>query len=168
MPEEKYGTRDLSYSAWHRAASIRRYVGWERAQLLTMCDADSVLLLEYSLGDKAPLCLIEAAADYGQEKPATAIAKLARRAGIPAFVVLYQRSLLPNPADRRWRDLRAFRIKRLWPKPENKWRRITPSEWAQGLVRIRAWSAKRLDMEAANDPFYEQAPEQGQLFAQSR
>jgi hypothetical protein len=164
MQEEKNGFRDLCYSAWHRAASIRRYVGWERAQLLSMCDADSVLFLEYSAGEKEPLCLIETALDCGQKKPATAIARLAKRAGIPAFVVLYQRSVLPNPADGRFRDLRGFRVKRLWPKPENNWRKVTPEQWAQGLVRIRAWSARRLDMEAANDPFYDQAPEEGQLF----
>lgn len=74
MQGERYGTRDLSYSAWHRVASIRRYVGWERAQLLSMVDADCVLFLEYHHENKQPLALIEAAVDVGQDyKPATAI-----------------------------------------------------------------------------------------------
>lgn len=93
MQEERYGTRDLAYSAWHRAASIRRFVGWERAQLLSMCDADAVLFLEYMPGIKEPLALVETAMDVGQEsKPATAITQLARRARIPAYLVLYERA----------------------------------------------------------------------------
>jgi hypothetical protein len=100
MQEEKYWARDLSYSAWHRAASIRRYVGWERAQLLTMCDADSVMWLEYHHRDKQPLALIEAAIDVGQAcKPSTAITMLAKCARIPAYLVLYARSEEGNPAD---------------------------------------------------------------------
>jgi hypothetical protein len=165
MQNETYGTRDLSYSAWHRAASVRRFIGWERAQLLTMCDADAVLWLEYAPGSKEPLALIEAAIDVQQEhKPATAIAGLARKARIPAYVVLYDRAQNSNPADNRWRDVRGFRIKRLWPKPEAHWRHVTPAQWATALLRIRAWTAQRLDMEAANDPYWEQTPQQEQLF----
>lgn len=153
--EETYGTRDLSYSAWHRAGSIRRFVGWERAQLLSMVDADCVLFLEYHERTKEPLALIEAAIDTGQDrKPATAIARLARRARIPAFVVLYRRSTEPNPADPRMLDVSGFRIKRLYPREEMAWRTVPPEEWATALLRIRAWAARRLDAEAANDPYY--------------
>ena len=155
MQREIYGTRDLSYSAWHRAASIRRYVGWERAQLLTMCDDDSVLWLEYSPGEKAPLCLIEAAADVGQDyKPATAIKLLARRARIPAYIVLYARAADRNPADPRCFDLTGFRVKRLYPRADLAWRHVAPGEWAQALLQIRSWAARRLDVQAANDPAY--------------
>ncbi len=165
MQNEKYGMRDLSYSAWHRTASIQRFVGWERAQLLTMCDADSVLWLEYRPGDKAPLALIEAAIDIGQEhKPATAIRRLAMRARIPAYQVLYERSARPNPADGRWPDVQMFRLKRVWPRPESRWRRVSPAQWASALLRIRAWAAQRLDIEAANDSVYERAPRQAALF----
>lgn len=165
MQKERYGTRDLSYSAWHRAASIRRYVGWERAQLLSMCDADCVLFLEYQVDTKEPLALIETAQDVGQsDKPATAITRLAQRAGIPAYVILYAHADSANPADRRWRDVRSFRIRRLWPRPESRWRVLTPKQWADGLLRIREWAAKRLDQEAANDPQYETLPEQQALF----
>jgi len=152
MQEEKYGTRDLSYSAWHRAASIRRYVGWERAQLLTMCDADSVMWLEYHHRNKQPLALIEAAVDVGQVcKPSTAITMLAKRARIPAYLVLYERATERNPADPRCLDLAGFRVRRLWPLAELAWRRVAPNEWAQALLQIRAWTARRLDVQAAND-----------------
>lgn len=46
-----------------------------------MVDADCVLFLEYHEQVKEPLALIEAAMDVGQDrKPATAIARLAKRA----------------------------------------------------------------------------------------
>lgn len=152
MQEEHYGTRDLSYSAWHRAASIRRYVGWERAQLLSMVDADCVLFLEYHHASKAPLALIEAAIDMGQDyKPATAIRLLAKRARIPAYLVLYARAADRNPADPRCFDLTGFRVKRLYPRADLTWRRVAPDEWAQALLQIRAWAARRLDVQAAND-----------------
>jgi hypothetical protein len=155
MQKERYGTRDLSYSAWHRAASIRRFVGWEQAQLLNMVDADCVLFLEYHQSTKEPLALIEAAIDVGQDyKPATAIARLAKRAGIPAYLVLYRQSAAPNPADPRMLDVSGFRVKRLYPRTETKWRAMPPAEWAEALLRIRAWAARRLDAEAANDPAY--------------
>src|SRR5262249_37690126 len=67
------------------------------ARRITAASADElycVLFLEYHERTKEPLALIEAAADVGQDrKPATAIAQLARRARIPAYLVLYKRSL---------------------------------------------------------------------------
>ena len=105
-------------------------------------------------GDK-PLALIEAAIDVGQQyKPATAIARLAKRARIPAYLVLYQRSTEPNPADPRMLDVSGFRIKRLHPRADTAWRTVPPAEWATAILRIRAWAARRLDVEAANDPQY--------------
>jgi len=165
MRDEIYGTRDLSYSAWHRAASIKRFVGWERAQLLSMCDADCILFLEYDPFGKEPLCLIETAIDVGQNhKPATAITRLAKRAKLPAYLVLYQRSASLNPGDLRWRDVRQFRIRRLWPRPGAQWRTLSPKEWAEGLLKIRPWSARQLDAEAANDDQYLPRPVQATLF----
>lgn len=165
MQDERFGVRDLAYSAWHRTASIKRFIGWEQAQLLSMCDADSVLWLEYAHHGKEPLALIEAAIDVGQvAKPATAITRLAKRARLPAYLVLYSRAQSTNPADQRWRDIRGFRVRRLWPRAELGWRDLKPAEFAQALIRIRAWSAKRLDLEAANEPHYEPAPDQWRLF----
>jgi len=155
VQEERYGTRDLSYSGWHRAASIQRYVGWERAQLLSMVDADCVLFLEYHHANKEPLALIEAAVDVGQDyKPATAIKLLAKRARIPAYLVLYERAAQRNPADPRCQDVSGFRVRRLWPRADLAWRTVAPGEWAQALLQIRSWAARRLDVQAANDPTY--------------
>lgn len=114
MQRERYGTRDLSCSAWLRAASIRRFIGWERA-LLSMCDADSIMWLEYRPRTKEPLGIDQGAVDVGQDhKAATAIARLARRARLPAYLELYQRATTFNPADPQWRDLCGFRAVVRW------------------------------------------------------
>lgn len=144
--EEIFNQRRRDYSAWHRRQSTRRYVGIEKAQLLAMIDLDASLYVEYDDGTKEPLALIETAQDVGQSyKTATVTAKLARRADIPCYVVLYTLADCPNPADPEWCDILRFRVKRLHPHPEMHWRTATPAEWAQALVSMRNWSAKRVD-----------------------
>lgn len=146
--EERFGTRDRSYSAWHRRMSTRRFVGIENAQLLSMIDLDASLWVEYDNGTKEPLALIETAEDRGQGiKPATVTLKLAQRADLPCFVVLYTLANTPNPADTAWNDIARFRVRRLYPQTETSWRIMSPAEWAENLLRLRAWQAKRLDAE---------------------
>jgi len=164
--EERYGERDLSYSAWHRVRSIARFVGLERAQALKMVDQDAVLYLELDGATKEPLALIEVAIDVGQQsKPATTMARLAAKANLPAFTALYSLAKSANPADKRQLDIQRFRVRRVWPAPEHEWRELTPQEWAQGLLQIRSWSAARLDVQAANDALWEPAQNQMELFA---
>lgn len=152
MQEEIYNSRDRSYSAWHRRASLRRFVGIERAQTLVMIDLDASLYVEYDDGTKEPLALFETAMDRGQLfKPATVTTKLAERAGIPAYVVLYKLSGFPNSADPQWMDIESFRVKRLRPKPDFNWRILTPAQWANAIVQIRFWSAGKLDSEFAEE-----------------
>jgi hypothetical protein len=155
MQEEIYGTRDRTYSAWHRRLSTRRFVGIDRAQLLAMIDLDASLYVEYDDGTKEPVALIETARDVGQRfKYATVTTKLAKLSGLPCYCVLYKCSESPNPADPHWPDISEFRVKRLWPKPEHSWRTVKPGEWAGALLRIRAWAAARVDILAANDEVY--------------
>jgi len=150
--EEQYGTRDRTYSAWHRRLSTRRFVGIDRAQLLAMIDLDAALYIEYDDQSKEPVALVETARDMGQDyKPVTVSRRLAMRAGLPCYVLLYRCGDLANPADSQWRDITQFRIKRVWPREERAWRTLEPGEWAQALLQIRAWAAKRLDVQAAND-----------------
>lgn len=152
--EEVFGTRDRTYSAWHRRMSTRRFIGIERAQTLAMIDLDASLYVEYDDATKEPLALIETAEDRGQDiKPATVTRKLAERASLPAYVLLYTKADSENPADNRWPDISRFRVQRLCPVPENKWRDITPKEWAEALCELRMWSSKRLDkqLDAAGD-----------------
>lgn len=146
--EEKYGTRDRTYSAWHRRMSTRRFVGIESAQTLAMIDLDASLYVEYDDGTKEPLALVETAVDVGQPyKPATVTKKLARRANLEAWVVLYTVSDDPNPADPTWPDIRGFRVRRVYPEPETTWARATPAAWCKRLVQIRRGTASRLDDE---------------------
>lgn len=144
--EEYWGSRDRSYSAWHRRGSTHRYVGIELAQLLSMIDLDASLYVEYDDGTKEPLALIETAVDTGQKyKSAVVTKKLAERARLPAYVVLYKLSSRKNPADRNWFDIESFRVQRLTPKPTKTWEIKTPDQWANDLVQLRKWSAHRVD-----------------------
>ncbi len=146
MQEEVYDTRDRSYSAWHRRLSTGRFVGIEKAQLLAMIDLDASLYVEYDDGTKEPLALIETARDIGQNyKNATVTRKLAARANLPCFVVLYHLSDNPNPANTNYKDIDRFRVKRLYPNMESNWRVLDPKEWAENLIRMRDWKARQLD-----------------------
>ena len=105
MQEERYRTRDLTYSAWHRRLSTRRFVGIERAQSLAMIDLDAALHVEYDDGTKALVALIETALDIGQRfKSATVTMRLAMLSVLPCYCVLYSYSKSPNPADPVWPD----------------------------------------------------------------
>lgn len=148
MQEERYGTRDRAYSAWHRRRSIARYVGIEAAQTLSMCDLDMALYCEFDDRSREPLCLIETARDVGQaEKPCSVTVGLARKAKLPAYVVLYRCALEPNPSDVDAADIEAFRVKRVWPSPESDWRDLSPEAWALALVRIRNWQSRKIDQD---------------------
>lgn len=79
MNRERYGTRDLTYSRWHR----------EQGNHLTYVDIDSV---EYCRMCKQPLALIETGQDVGQSyKCMTVTRNLARMSHLPAYLVLYQK-----------------------------------------------------------------------------
>jgi hypothetical protein len=128
---ERYGTRDLTYSAWHRCNSTGRFVGLRDAKLLTMIDADVILYVEYDDATKEPLVLIEEARDVEQAwKPASVTQNLARKAALPAFTVLWTPSQeQQNPAAPGYPDIAGFRIKRIWPSPESSWSTLTPQQW---------------------------------------
>lgn len=143
--EEKYGTRDRTYSAWHRRNSIRRFVGIESAQTLAMIDLDAAVYVEYDDASKEPLSLIETARDVGQSFKSAAVTKnLARKAGIPAFVLLYTPNGIRNPADDAWPDIASFRVRRIW-RTETEWRTMSPDDWAKFLVRLRQKESSLLD-----------------------
>lgn len=150
--DERWGTRDRAYSAWHRRGSTGRYIGIEQAQLLAMIDLDVILYVEYDDETKEPIALIEAAQDIGQPyKCATVTQKLAERAGLPAYVVLYRVGNGSNPAEMDCRDIVGFRIKRLCPNAEYEWREMTPKEYAEGLLKMRSWKTKQIDSELFGD-----------------
>ena len=146
--EERYGTRDMSYSAWHRRNSIRRYVGIEAAQTLAMIDLDGSLWIEYDDKTKEPVALVETAMDVGQwGKPCTVTRNLAKRANMPCFVLLYKLSATRrNPADTAYFDVESLRVKRVYPEPEDRqWSILTPDAWARMLITIRRQGAATID-----------------------
>lgn len=156
MQTERYAVRDRSYGIWHRVKSIARFLHPREAAALTMADVDSVLFTEYNWGDKMPLCLVEVGLDIGQEKQAEMLQALARRADLPAYLCLYTHASTPNPSDDRWPDIQSFRVRRIWPLPDDSWRVMTPLEWAEQLVVVRRWQLCRMEVrEAANDPIFD-------------
>ena len=142
--EENFGTRDLTYSAWHRRMSTQRFVGIENAQRLHMIDLDAALYIEYDDETKEPLALVETARESNRYKCATVTRNLARKAGIPAFTLLYTPSNMPNPSYPSCMDIASFRVRRIWPEP-NDWKTISPKDWAEWLLKIRQVSASKLD-----------------------
>lgn len=101
--------------------------------------------VEYDDDTKAPIAFIETAIDTGQPfKPATVTQNTAKGYFPPvrAYVLLYKLAETQNPADPNWKDIKSFRVRRLWPEPEFDWRTLTPEEWAKELLEVRVWATK--------------------------
>lgn len=112
-----------------------------------MIDLDAAVYVEYDDASKEPLSLIETARDVGQSFKSAAVTKnLARKAGIPAFILLYTPNGRKNPADDCWPDIHSFRARRIW-RTETDWKVMTPDEWAKFLLRLRQKEASLLDAE---------------------
>ena len=100
MRRERYGTRDLAFSAWHR--SIPR-------DDFTYIDIDCAAYCDHC---KQVIYLIELALDVGQSrKTATVTRNLANRIGVPALVVLYQVEESSGPED----TIVGFRVQKIAP-----------------------------------------------------
>lgn len=143
------GKRDLTYSRWHRADSISRYVGTEKAQELTMTDVDCV---EYDYTGMYPVGLIETAQDNGKqdEKYIKPFRRLAETVKVPAYLVLYKVSERPNPADVLYQDIDSVRVKLIFPSTYDHFVTMTPKEWAEHLCELRELAKSRLSMEERN------------------
>lgn len=135
---ERFGTRSLLYSNWHRY-----YLDGDND---TMIDVDG---LEYChvRGCSQPLILVETAMDYGQAiKPTTVLRKLAEKASVVAFCVLYTptfeldqvcpcaESDAVDPACDH--GISAFRVRRITPDP-TAWIKLTPEKMKLVFRTIR-------------------------------
>lgn len=137
---ERYGTRSLVYSKWHRF-----FLGDREP----MIDLDGI---EYCTERSCsrPLVLIETARDVGQaSKPTTVLRRLAEQAGVLALCVLY----LPAEGvdlesgctcehgrvnDQCSHGIVQFRVRRVWPPPENwQWQVMSPEEFRARLLQVR-------------------------------
>jgi hypothetical protein len=123
---ERFGQRDLTYSAWHRPDPIRRYLPEEAAAHLTYIDLDAIEACDDCY---EPLALLELARDVGQSHKSTAImARLARRARVPAGLVFYK------PSDDG--DIVRFRVRSAWPRGDREFL-MTPAMYARWLQSQR-------------------------------
>lgn len=123
--DERTGVRDLSYSRWHRPASMRRFVDHRTASMATVIDID---WCEYCCLCSEPLALIETQAGDRPPKSAKVTVKLAKRAGLPAFSVSFVKG-----DDG---DVTAFRWRMLHPTLTVE-RRYTPGEYALFITELR-------------------------------
>ena|ERR1017187_2152003 len=131
--EERTGTRNLDYSAWHRSESIVRFLNDQAtAKSLVMIDLDAV---ECDL-HMNPVALIETT-QQKSHKPVSMIRNLARMANLPAFLVHYETGKEKNPVNDKRLDIVGFRVRRVYPEPEPEPRPMTPKEFTELLVSLR-------------------------------
>jgi len=130
----------MVYSAFHRIGSIKRFVGIEEARELSMIDIDAILWIEAEHTTKEPIAIIETAERSNEYKASSILRKLARRAAIPAYVVLHESSKHVNPNDIRWPDIDQFLVKRIWPNADKDYVVLSPQEYAKKLLEMRSYS----------------------------
>jgi len=148
MPQlERTNTRTLTYSAWHRRDSIKRFTagGEVIASRLTMIDIDGVYVEAKHPYDRPPVALIETVevsrrlspTEY-YPKSVNILYQLGKAANIPVFLVLYRPDYSHrNPADKSWPDIIEFYVKEYYPVQSKKWKLYSPEQYAQFLVELR-------------------------------
>lgn len=128
--DERYGSRDLTFSTWHR---------YQLADRVTAIDLD---LIEYCQRCRMPLCLIESARDVGQQGKSTIVMReLAQSANVVAICLLYtpDGSICTCKRSRRIvgcsHGISSFRFRRVYPvdEPFDLWQ---PFEVAAWLTRL--------------------------------
>jgi len=146
--------RSEAYSAFHRAASINRFLqNPDLAHSLGMIDLDHTIWIEWQDKTFRPLALIETAEDTprNRRKSVKVLKALALMAGIPAFLVLVTEADWPNPTDRSVNDVRRFAMRRIdKPQPQHGYMERTPEEYVLWLVQLRQHQARQL---FRNPPF---------------
>lgn len=139
---ERTGRRDPTYSRWHRAASIERYLDSRaEAESLGMIDFDNIGFIEYENGSRTPLLLAEVAYDNGDHKPATVLTRLGELAKLPVICAQYTTGDVPNPASPDVMDITGFRVRTCWHWDQFRVNRepvaMSPRGYARWLFRLR-------------------------------
>lgn len=128
---ERSGKRDLLYSAWHRARSIRRWLTPRDAHSCGVIDID---WCEFCVFCSQPLALIETQRSSNQPKPAKVTVALAQLAGLEAFSVSY----VPTQGKLHdGEDIASFRVRQLWPLGSIEVAELEPGEYASWLCALR-------------------------------
>lgn len=137
---ERFGTRSLVYSKWHR---------FYMNNAEPMIDLDAIEYCGMSRCSK-PLVLIETAVDIGQaNKPTTVLQSLSQESGILALCVLYR---IADGTDRLTgcacergsvvpgcqHGIDRFRVRKVGPgRPINGWKLLTPEDYRNRLTDVR-------------------------------
>ena len=128
--DERYGSRDLTFSRWHRYALPDR---------VTAIDLD---MIEYCQRCRMPLCLIETARDVGQDSKNTLVmSRLAQAANVVAICVLCTPDGTDCRCDRRRKSpgcshgIEKVRFRRVYPIEESFeiWQAFELAAW---LIRL--------------------------------
>lgn len=121
---ERFNTRDLTYSTWHRTKSLSRYVGQRAAYECSTIDID---WCEYCRRCGDPLALIEMKQGT-RPKDAKVMTRLAARANVAAYSMSYETD--------DHGEISLFHLRHLTP-PDTRTFTFTASEWAMWLVGLR-------------------------------
>ena len=124
---ERTGSRDMSYSTWHRDWA-ELHIGKPAADKLAVIDLDWV---EFCAQCWWPLALMELAIDTGQEsKTAVVTERLATLARLPSAVVFYRKSSAQG-------SIARFRVRVMTPtkRPEAL---MAPNQYAAWLWRLHS------------------------------
>jgi hypothetical protein len=136
---ERWGSsRDLTYSNWHREASMARFLNGRASWALGLIDIDG---LEYCRSCETPLALIETTRYQGSYRKSDYLTlRLAVRADVPMFTVFYE-SERPQSCPHcgrygpPWPDPSAFHV--MGPRPARDVSVMDPAEYALWLLDLR-------------------------------
>jgi hypothetical protein len=125
--KERTGTRDLTYSTWHRQANLTKYgLALRDAWSLGLIDIDGC---EYCRHCREPLALVETQVSDRPPKPAPVMATLARMAGIRAYSV----SILRGDLD----TIALFKVQQVAPEVGDV-QSMLPNVYAFFLLSLRS------------------------------
>lgn len=114
--QERYGTRDLAFSAWHRLIPRDDFT-WIDIDHFAYCDKC-----------KDPIYVAELALDVGQEfKPTTITKRIAVKLAIPGILILYT---VEDEA------ITSFRVKQIAPKATG-FHRVKPQALVDWITKTR-------------------------------
>lgn len=147
---ERSGKRDLAYSAWHREASIRRFVDDMAASTMLMTGIDQMFWIEYDHRYAEPLALVSTQSAKGTKPQHTILRNLAKRADLPCLYVEYNLAAVPNPANPLEPDIDGFTIWILYPRTIINGVPMDPKTYAEFLLWFRLYCSDRLDLQDRN------------------
>lgn len=111
MRQELTGERDLTFSRWHRSLPN---------DALTFIDLD---YCGYCNECREPLFLMELTEDHGQKKATAVTRNAAKKMNVPAFLVMYTKSV-PGPG------IDSANVKQVWPISTKLWNFTPDALWS--------------------------------------